>query len=230
MLSRFCIKSSPAVVAPFPFACSPGGGPKSTSSRSQLGNMKPRLVPNPPAPSSALWWPPAVLGREWKVSPRLANDVGVEPVGPEEGSYDGCSSLGSWAARSARDGPGEAEAKSNVCGKPDEDEMDEVGEPCGMADAAPFWIDANAFVAGWLGGCDEASHCVMSASSTPALVCAVVHVVPISFRLATISRRSFLACERRSESCFGLFERLSSAAEMARTVPALNAALTGQSL
>lgn len=56
-------------------------------------------------------------------------------------------------------------------------------------------------------------------------MCAVVQVVPISLRLATMSRRSFFACERRSESCFGLFERLSSAAEMARTVPALKAAL-----
>lgn len=42
-----------------------------------------------------------------------------------------------------------------------------------------------------------------------------------------MKRRSFLACTRRSRSRFGLAEMPSSTAEMARTVPALKAALRG---
>lgn len=64
-----------------------------------------------------------------------------------------------------------------------------------------------------------------SPSNTAALVCAVVQVLPISFNAATMVRRSFLACERRSPSCLGLSEIPSSTAEIARTVPQQKAAL-----
>lgn len=66
-----------------------------------------------------------------------------------------------------------------------------------------------------------------SPSKTAALVCAVVHVLPISFNAATMVLKSFLACERRSPSSFGLSEMPSSTAEMARTVPQQKAALVG---
>lgn len=62
-------------------------------------------------------------------------------------------------------------------------------------------------------------------SSTPALVCAVVHVAPISFKLVTMSFKSFFACAFRAASSFSSLLIPSSTAEMARTVPALKAAL-----
>lgn len=64
-----------------------------------------------------------------------------------------------------------------------------------------------------------------SPSKTAALVCAVVHVLPISFKAPTMVFKSFLACDRRSPSCLGLSEMPSSTAEMARTVPQQKAAL-----